>query len=253
LSEVVALEGLPGSPAGLLFSFPRYDEGVVEGRISELRELGVEAVELGGRHLVGTVPVLGKGHVGIVVAARMGGERVALKVRRLDAGRPSMEGEASYLGVANGAGVGPRLLASSVNFLVMELVEGDYLVDWVAGLEASDAPRLRGVLREALGAARRLDVAGLDHGELSRADRHLIMSGGVPRVLDFESSSVNRRCRNVTSLAQFLFFNRGMAGRIGMVIPMPGKDELLEALKGYRREPSDEGFRGLLVVCGLTG
>jgi len=253
LSEVVALEGLPGSPAGLLFSFPRYDEGVVEGRLSELRGLGVEAVELGGRHLVGTVPVLGKGHVGIVVAARMGGERVALKVRRLDASRPSMEGEASYLGLANNAGVGPRLLASSVNFLVMELVEGEYLVDWVAGLEASDAPGLRGVLRKALGAARRLDVAGLDHGELSRADRHLIMSRGVPRILDFESSSVIRRCRNVTSLAQFFFFNRGMAGRIGLVIPMPGRDELLEALRGYRREPSDEGFRGLLEVCGLTG
>ena len=253
MSEVVALESLPGSPAGLLFSFPKYDGGVVEERLTELRELGVEAVELGGRHLVGTVPVLGKGHVGIVVAARMGGERVALKVRRLDASRPSMEGEASYLGLANDAGVGPRLLASSVNFLVMELVEGEYLVDWVAGLEASDAPGLRGVLRKALRAARRLDVAGLDHGELSRADRHLIMSGGVPRVLDFESSSVNRRCRNVTSLAQFLFFNRGMAGRIGMVIPMPGKDELLEALRGYRREPSDEGFRRLLEVCGLTG
>ncbi|MBL7168903.1 serine/threonine protein kinase [Candidatus Bathyarchaeota archaeon] len=252
MSEVVALGDLPGSPAGLLFSFPRYDEGVVEERLTELRGLGVEAVELGGRHLVGTVPVLGKGHVGIVVAARMGGERVALKVRRLDASRPSLEGEASYLGVANDAGVGPRLLASSVNFLVMELVEGDYLVDWVAGLEVSDAPRLRAVLREALEAARRLDVAGLDHGELSRADRHLIMSGGVPRMLDFESSSVNRRCRNVTSLAQFLFFNRGMAGRIGMVISIPGRDELLEALRGYRREPSDEGFHSLLGVCGLT-
>jgi len=253
LSEVVALESLPGSPAELLFSFPKYDGGVVEERLTELRELGVEAVELGGRHLVGTVPVLGKGHVGIVVAARMGGERVALKVRRLDASRPSMEGEASYLGLANDAGVGPRLLASSVNFLVMELVEGEYLVDWVAGLEASDAPGLRGVLRKALGAARRLDVAGLDHGELSRADRHLIMSVGVPRILDFESSSVIRRCRNVTSLAQFFFFNRGMAGRIGLVIPMPGRNALLEALRGYRREPSDEGFRGLLEVCGLTG
>ena len=253
MSEVVALESLPGSPAELLFSFPKYDGGVVEERLTELRELGVEAVELGGRHLVGTVPVLGKGHVGIVVAARMGGERVALKVRRLDASRPSMEGEASYLGLANDAGVGPRLLASSVNFLVMELVEGEYLVDWVAGLEASDAPGLRGVLRKALRAARRLDVAGLDHGELSRADRHLIMSVGVPRILDFESSSVIRRCRNVTSLAQFFFVNRGMAGRIGLVIPMPGRDELLEALRGYRREPSDEGFRGLLVVCGLAG
>ena len=252
MSEITTLEDLPGSPAGLLFSFPRYDEGVVEGRLVELRELGVEAVELGGRHLVSKVLVLGKGHVGIVVVARMGGERVALKIRRLDADRPSLEGEASYLGVANDAGVGPRLLASSVNFLVMELVEGEYLVDWVAGLEASDAPGLRGVLRRVMEAARRLDVAGLDHGELSRADRHLIMSGGVPRILDFESSSVIRRCRNVTSLAQFLFFNRGMAARIGVIIPMPVRDELLEALRGYRREPGDGSFRRLLVVCGLA-
>ena len=252
MTEVVALGDLPGSPAGLLLSFPRYDAGVVEGRLSELRGLGVEAVELGGRHLVGTVPVLGKGHVGIVVAALMGGERVALKVRRLDADRASMEAEASYLGVANGAGVGPRLVASSVNFLVMELVEGEYLVDWVAGLEASDTPRLRGVVRGALEAARRLDVAGLDHGELSRADRHVVVSGGVPRLLDFESASVSRRCRNVTSLAQFLFFNRRMAGQVAKVLPLPGREGLLGALRGYRGEPSDEGFHRLLDACGLA-
>ena len=252
MSEVYTLDDLPGSPVAPLFSFPVYDEGVVEGRVSELRGLDVEAVELGGRHLVGTLPVLGKGHVGIVVAARMGGERVALKVRRLDSGRPSMKGEASFLGVANGAGVGPRLLGSSVNFLVMELVEGEYLVDWVEGLEASDAQGLREVLRAALEAARRLDVAGLDHGELSRADRHIVMSGGVPRLLDFESSSVSRRCRNVTSLAQFLFFNRRMAGCVSRVFPLPGREELLGALRGYRGEPSDEGFLGLLEVCGLA-
>ena len=252
MSDVLAVADLLGSPAGLLFSYPRYDEGVVERRLSELRGLGVEAVELGGRHAVGTVPVLGKGHVGIVVAARLGGERVALKIRRLDAGRPSLEGEASHLAVANAAGVGPRLLASSVNFLLMELVEGEYLVDWVAGLEESDAPALQSILRGALMAARRLDAAGLDHGELSRADRHVVVSEGVPRLLDFESSSVIRRCRNVTSLAQFLFFNRRMAGYVARVIPLPGREALLGALRGYRGEPSDEGFRRLLCVCGLA-
>jgi len=247
----VALEDLPKGPARLLLSFPGYDEEIIGERISELRNLGIEAVELGGRHLIGATSILGKGHVGIVVAAHMGGERVALKVRRLDADRPSMMEEASFLEVANGVGVGPNLVASSVNFLVMELVEGEYLVDWVAGLETADTRVLREVLIRVLKAARRLDMAGLDHGELSRADKHIVISSGVPRLLDFESSSLNRRCRNVTSLGQFLFFNQGMAGSIARVIPLPERDALMEALRGYRRAPCDEGFQRLLVVCGI--
>ena len=60
----------------------------------------------------------------------------------------------------------------------MELVEGDYLVDWVGGLGPGDVGLLRGALLDLMEQARRLDVAGLDHGELSSARRHVIVSGG---------------------------------------------------------------------------
>jgi putative serine/threonine protein kinase len=251
LSESVPLGELIAGRAGFLLSYPGYDEGEAVRRVGELRGLGVEAVELVGRHVVRGVPVLGKGHVGVVVAAVLGGRRVALKIRRMDADRSSLEAEAAMLGVANGASVGPRLVGSSRNFLVMELVEGEYLVDWVGGLVPSDAGRLRLVLSRVLWKARRLDVAGLDHGELARAYRHVIVAGEEPRIIDFESASSVRRCANVTSLAQYLFFNRRMAGVVGGVIPLPEREVLIGALRGYRRAPSDGGFRRVLGVCGL--
>jgi len=95
-------------------------------------------------------------------------------------------------------------------------------------------------------------VVGLDHGELVRAHRHVIVSGGEPRIIDFESASTSRRCANVTSVVQYLFFNRRMAGLVGRVIPVPEREGLIGALRGYRRAPSEEGFRRVLGACGLS-
>jgi putative serine/threonine protein kinase len=162
-----------------------------------------------------------------------------------------MEDEAKYLRVANSVSVGPVLLGVSRNFLLMELVEGEFLVDWFGGLGASEG-LLRGVLRSVLERARRLDVVGLDHGELSMAPRHILVAGGVPRIVDFESASLSRRCRNVTSVAQFLFINRLVRGRVERFMELPDGYELLEALRAYREVPSEVSFQELLAVCGLV-
>ena len=219
--------------------------------MGELEEMGVSALVLRGRHAIDGVPIMGKGHVGIVVAALLGGREVAVKLRRVDADRASMEAEGEFLRVANGASVGPRLLGASREVLAMELVEGSYLVDWVRGLEPGDVGQLREVLLDLMEQARRLDVAGLDHGELSSARRHVIVSGGVARIVDFESASVSRRCSNVTSMAQYLFFNRGMAGGLGGVMPPPDRDGLVSALSAYRRRPGEASFRRVLAATGL--
>ena len=220
--------------------------------MEELEEMGVSALVLRGRHAIDGVPIMGKGHVGVVMAALLGGEEVAVKLRRTDADRASMEAEGEYLRVANGASVGPRLRGVSREVLMMELVEGSYLVDWVGGLETGDVGQLRGVLLDLMEQARRLDVAGLDHGELSSARRHVIVSGGVARIVDFESASVSRRCSNVTSMAQYLFFSRWMAGGVGGVMPLPDRDSLVGALSAYRWWPGEASFRRVLVVSGLV-
>ena len=239
------------SRAGFLLSYPSDDAERARVVLGELEEMGISALVLKGRHAINGVLILGKGHAGVVMAALLGGEEVAVKLRRADADRASMEAEGEFLRVANGASVGPRLLGVSREVLAMELVEGSYLVDWVGGLEPGDAGQLREVLLGLMEQARRLDVAGLDHGELSSARRHVIVSGGVARIVDFESASVSRRCSNVTSMAQYLFFNRGMAGGLGGVMPPPDRDGLVSALSGYRRRPGEASFRRVLAASGL--
>jgi len=251
LIETIPIDGLIGSRVGFLLSYPVYDGEVAEERLVELRGLGVEAVELQGHHAINGVPVLGKGHVGVVLAARAGGRLVALKVRRVDADRETLEREAEYLRVANGVSVGPRLFGVSRNFLLMELIEGEYLVDWVGGLGPADAGSLRRVIGELLDRAHRLDMAGLDHGELSSAYRHVMVAGGVPRIIDFESASTGRRCSNVTSVVHYLFFNRRMRERVGGVLGLPERGALMEALAAYKSGPSGEGRGALKSVLGL--
>jgi putative serine/threonine protein kinase len=219
--------------------------------LDELKSLDVRGIELRGHSLINGTPVLGKGHVGIVVSALFRGVRVALKIRRVDADRDSMEYEAKYIQVANSVSVGPILLGVSRNFLLMELVDGEFLMDWLVGPEVSEG-LVRGVLRGVMERGRRLDVVGLDHGELSRAPRHILVVGCVPRIVDFESASLSRRCRNVTSVAQFLFLNRLVRGRIEKFMELPDGEKLLWALKAYRGDTSDDTFKDLMAVCGLV-
>ena len=251
MGETVPLHKLLKSERRILLSYPKYDEAVASCRLRELRGLGVETVEMRGPHMIGKVHVLGKGHVGVVVAARVGGRLVALKIRRVDADRESLSAEAEYLKIANGVSVGPQLFASSGNFLVMEFIDGEYLVNWVGGLEHSGEGRLRHVIRRLLDKARRLDGVGLDHGELSRAHRHVILAGDEPRIIDFESASTVRRVANVTSIAHYIYFNRYMRSMVEGAIPVPEENDLIEALRRYKGSPIDANYDDLLRFCGL--
>lgn len=133
----------------------------------------------------------------------------------------------------------------------MELIEGAYLGSWVRGLGPGEAGTLRSVLRKLVEQARRMDEIGLDHGELVRLRRHTILRGLEPVIIDFESASTSRRVANVTTVIQSLFLNTIASHVIGGVIGLPERDDLLEALRAYRREMSDRTFSTLLKVAGL--
>lgn len=248
----MSLDVVLDSKVGRFLCWPRFDLDVAIGRVDQLKGLQVEAVSLGGPHRVLGFDILGKGHVGVVLLARWNGEEVALKVRRTDADRVSMVNEASLLEKVNGLGIGPRLHVFSDDFIVMERIVGQYLGDWTRDY-VGDEEGFKDVVRVLLWKVRALDVAGIDHGELNRVRRHFIVTGEGPRIIDFESASVSRRARNVTSTVQSLFMNYGFAGLLRERMVFPDRDLLLASLRVYRRDPCDECFLGLLGVLGLDG
>ena len=189
-NKLTLLEQLHEEKYAKILCYPRYDSKELGGRLKELKKLGVNALEFSGEKKTFNVPVLGKGCVGIVVAAYTDRGKAALKIRRIDADRAGMQHEAEMLRRANALKVGPNLLAVSENFLLMEFIEGVLLPDWLSLLSGKGAKqRIRLVLLDVLEQCWRLDEGGLDHGELSRAPKHvLIDANDKPCIVDFETA-----------------------------------------------------------------
>jgi putative serine/threonine protein kinase len=246
----ISLQTILGTRYADVLSYPRNDLQTQEERVEELEKLKVSDLVFyeGPRHF--DLGILGKGCVGVVVVGHVGSKRVAVKIRRMDADRTAMRFEAKLLDLANSVDVGPKLYAASNNFLLMQLIVGNPLSDWLA--KKADVVLLKMVLRDILEQCFRLDQVGLDHGELSCARRHIVICrSGRPFMLDFETASVERRTANVTSVCQFMFFS-SLVER-----SMPEKEfridyeKLIEVLRRYKQAKSRENFEEILSVCNL--
>jgi putative serine/threonine protein kinase len=236
--------------AGLL-TYPRFDEGEYARRLDELRGLGVQSLMTGGRTTIGGVRIAGKGNVGLVIKAHAAGEEkiCALKIRRVDANRGSMRDEVSLHTIANGAGVGPRLLGHSDNFMLMGYAGERSIADWAADVDRESAAA---VARSVLEQCYRLDRAGIDHGELSHLDNHVIVSdddgGGMKAtVIDFESASTGRKVSNVSAAGQSLLVSGVVAASVGRALAID-RDRAIAALKKYKWEQTRENFDALLSI-----
>ena len=245
-------EPVQTSDLAAVLCYPRPDARGLEARILELSSIGVETLELTGAQLIGRARVLGKGCVGIVVKARMHGKAVAVKIRRTDADRRDMEHEANMLRLANSVDVGPKLLARSENFLVMEFLNGLTLHRWVILLPKTGCRRrVRHVLAKLLDDCFSLDQIGLDHGELSEAPKNVLVERDNPRIIDFESASDRRRVSNVTSIAQYMLIGGGPAKSLRRILNWRRKRTLIDALRDYKHHPDPRTFQSIKTVIGL--
>lgn len=247
----VPLSKMGKEPYSYILGYPRATEKEIARRVLELKKLGIKTVMFGGPTVLNNVPVLGKGYVGVVVLSRRGRDEVALKIRRIDSSRGEMRSEARLLSAANKVNVGPKVIDSSKNFIVMEYLEGKKIIDWVKELKGRGrAARLRSVVRKVLEDCYNLDRINLDHGELSYMHKHVIV-GKSPRIIDFESASLNRRPSNVTSAAQSIFIGSALSSIVKKIIKIPSKKRMIESLKRYKHDQSRENFDAVLKVLGL--
>ena len=232
-------------PGAALLGYP--GGGHVAAYLAEMRGIGVEGVALFGGSELNGVRILGKGHAGVVVLVRARDGMAALKMRRVDSPRPDMRAEANLLEAANRSGVGPRLLGHTPNLLMMEYLDGTPVGRWLAGRPSGRAARR--TVRRILERCRRLDLAGLDHGELVDISRHVLV-GQRPEIIDFESASLSRRPANVTSAAQCLYLG-GLSGITRTLCGGPPPAEAIGAMRAYKRRPGNSTFAALLETLGV--
>jgi len=247
---IVNLEKLSEEPYASIICYPKSSKIELKKRLRELRRLGITALEFNGKKKAFNVSILGKGCAGIVVIAYKNSERIALKIRRVDADRAKMQMEARMLKKANSANVGPTLLDVSKNFLLMQFIHGELLPEWLKKWQGKR--KVKSVLLEVLEQCWRLDKAGLDHGELSHAPKHIIVDEHAkPFIVDFETASLNRMPSNVTSICQFFFISGIIAQIVAKRLGNRDKKRIIEALRNYKSHRTRENFERILVTCGL--
>ncbi len=238
-------------PFSKILGYPKATKRQLDSRIVELKKLGISQISFHGKTRLGTLNVLGKGYVGVVVLAKKRDRLVALKIRRLDSQRNGMKNEAKLLKQANKVGIGPVLFDSSKNFLVMEFLDGEKIGDWINYLSGKGSvSKLKSVIRKILEDCYSLDQIGFDHGELSSIVKHVIV-GKKTSMIDFESSSTKRRVANVTSATQGIYIGSGISKKVKRIYKIPPKKEIIEALRDYKRDQTRNSFERLLKILKL--
>ena len=238
-------------PYSDIWVYPRGTKAQIKSRIKELEDLGVESISFQGKLEINTINILGKGYVGIVVLGKIGRKKVAVKIRRNDSPRKNLKKEAELLKIINKHKIGPKLIASSKNFLVMEYLDGEKIGDWVDGLKKNGkSSQLKLIIKKVLEDCYSLDRIGLDHGELSNLSKHVII-GKKTTIIDFESSSMDRKVSNVTSATQAFCIGSRISKIMGRVYKIPKKQKMITVLRRYKHEGTRESFEDLLTVLKL--
>ncbi|MCQ5362457.1 MAG: hypothetical protein NO515_06515 [Candidatus Methanomethylicia archaeon] len=234
-----------------ILSYPHFSEAHYRRVLGDLREIGIKGVLSQGGVNLANFKVLGKGCVGIVLAGLLREDLVALKVLRSDADRRSLGREGEILKDVNRAGIGPRTIAVKDTVIAMEYIRGEFFSEWLKARRVVDRNNVRMVVKGLLGQCWTLDNIGIDHGELSDAKKHvLIDQQGTPRIIDFESASRERKCRNLVSIAGYLFFKKKIADCLRVHLSWDDS-KLKELLKDYKRLRSQHAYEKILEELRL--
>ena len=232
-------------PYKKILAFPKVKESEIKKRIVELKKLGISHVSFTGPLQIDKCHILGKGYVGMVILAKKSGNNVALKIRRADSPRKNMSDEARLLKIANKINIGPKFIKNSKNFLVMELIDGEKIIDWAKNSKTKSKD-LYHVINNVLRECYLLDNVGLDHGELSTIDKHVIIGKDRNTIIDFESSSTKRIPSNVSAATQAIFIGTGLAKIIRKKIHVPRRDKIIRLVRNYKKLRTQQSFDDLL-------
>ena len=229
-----------------ILTYPKFGEEVYKTRLNELIDLGIRFITAGGSTMVRNTKILGKGSVGLVVKARHGRRILALKIRRVDANRNNMYEEVLLHSIANSIGIGPTLIDYSENFILMEFINGFKITD----LYKKDIkpPRLRKLIVSLLEQCFSMDQLGLDHGQLSNLNHHVIVSKNNPVIIDFETSSMKRKSNNVTSVVQYFLMSNQFSNKLTGSNDTCNKKAVIKLLKEYKEFRSRDLFEKITEI-----
>ena len=188
----------------------KYDIDTCKELFRKVKEAGIDYFfNYGSRGIYDNLRVVGAGFTGVLMLASSTKGIVLVKILRKDSRRNSMLYECSILKKASSLGVSPRVYSCDEKYIVMEYIDGFSLAEYIKSFDKlKPIYDLRITLRSIIYKTFLLDRHRIDHGELSRPYKHVLVSPKGVFIIDFDSASMSRTPRNLTSILGGLFFRQ---------------------------------------------
>ncbi len=173
-----------------------------------------------------------KGRRGLIFTGDYKKRKIAIKTRnpRSNAG-DRIKIEADWLIRLNKSGIGPRILHSGKDFIVMEFIEGGNIIDFFSQSSKNEIIALTSKIVSQL---KKLDELKIDKEEMHRPIKNLIIMDGKPFLIDFERANYSGKPKNLTQF--FHFISSGNVAKIfkskGIIID---KQEIISLSRKYKK------------------
>lgn len=133
--------------------------------------------------------------------------------------------------------IAPKVYIFSKDFLVEEKIDGLLLFVF---LKSGESEEIKKVVLKIIDKAHKLDVIGISHNELSRAQKHIIVEKKTyePIIIDFGSATYNTNSSNLTQVASYLFLGNNAVSKLiieKLQIEDIKLDKIKELLKIYKK------------------
>lgn len=175
---------------------------------------------------------LAKGKRGIVYTGFYKGKKAAIKTTNPESKALSrIENEANWLKKLNKYNIGPRLLRTEKEYIIIEFIEGDLILDY---LEKSSGEQIIKALTNILKQCRQMDKLGMNKYEMHHPAKHIIIKG-KPVLIDFERSRITRSPKNVTQFCQFILSLKDTLENKGIRI---SRNHLMKLCSLYKKDNS---------------
>ncbi len=179
-------------------------------------------------------------------------EEVIIKaLRRETKARESIKREGFWLEKLNKHNIGPKLIYSGEDYLIMEFVKGDLIIDYLESKNTKKQDIIR-VIMLVLEQCLLLDSLGITKKEMNHPQKHIIIKKDKNNrvrvvMIDFERTIETKKPKNTTQYLQFLTTKRiiNVLKKKGIKVE---KDCLIKIGGEYKKRIKEKGIREVKVV-----
>lgn len=176
----------------------------------------------------------------------VGKDQVMKKERPDSKAKDRIKNEIKWLKILNKHNIGPKLIKSSKDYFICELIKGKRIIEW---MKEKNLKQIKRVLKIIMNKCRKLDQLKINKEEMHKPTKHIIIGKKI-KLIDFERCFETKKPHNVTQFSNFI-----LSKKVQSILKPKGYDinakKVIPYLKAYKKDYSKKSYENLLKILKL--